>query len=383
MRRDGFTMVEMLVALMIFGIIIAGALGFYVTQNRAFALGSERAAAAQNLHYASSAVARDIAAAGTNLGPGQPFLVYAGSDVVAFNADYVSAVPDPFAVYHDPNAPAGTLIAPSENEAFTMPNAGFTYPDTTYPGIGGGTSGAEMIIFFMSPDTLTERTDDYALFRQVNGADAEMVARNLVQVESAPFFGYVRVRAPVANNPGIADVPAAQLPLRHAATIHGAAADTGQSAVIDSVRAVRLTFGSVSGMGQSESVETIRMLVWMPNANLNVPRTCGGAPIFGQALSANIDMSGGSPAVRLAWSAAVDEEQGEQDVIRYVIYRYASGQPESHEAYQSIPAGQDNYVFTDRAVAGGEEWTYAVAAQDCTPTLSQRTGASINIPGAP
>jgi prepilin-type N-terminal cleavage/methylation domain-containing protein len=379
MRTRGFTMVELLIALLVLGVITTGALGYYMSQNRAFTVGSERASATQNLLYAASAVRRDVATAGTNLGPGQPSLVYAGADVIAFNADYVSAVPDPFAVYHDADAPAGAVMGARVESAFRIPNSPVTYPDTTYPGLGTAVSGAETLVFFFAPDTLTARDDDFALYRQVNGTPPELIARDLVALDGQPFFSYVRITA-AGGVAAMADVPPADLPLRHTARAHGAAADTGAAAVIDSVRAVRLTFGSIAPGDAAASAQPARLLVWLPNASLETPRTCGSQPLFGRALNATIDNSGGMPAVRLSWSAATDEDGGEQDVMRYVIYRRRAGDAVSDEAYQSIPAGNASYLFTDRAVEAGETWIYQVAAQDCTPALSVRSTATLTIP---
>jgi hypothetical protein len=36
----------------------------------------------------------------------------------------------------------------------------------------------------------------------------------------------------------------------------------------------------------------------------------------------------------------------------------------------SIPAGLANYIYSDPAVASGQVYQYAIAAQDCTPMLS-------------
>lgn len=376
----GFTMVELMITLTVFAIVIAGAMGYYQTQNRAFAVGTERASASQNLLYTTSGLERDLAAAGTNLAPGQPFLIYGDANAIAINADLISMVPDPFAVYHDPDATVATAAGVARAQRYTLPGTSVVYPDTTYRGSGGAVTGAETIQFFFTPDTATQRTDDFSLYRQVNGAAPELVARRLVALGSEPFFTYVKLSAPASNAAGLVDVAAGSLPVRHVAPLHGSPADTGRSAVADSVRGVRVAFGTLTGTGRDEGVQSTRRVIWMPNAGLPTPRTCGGDPLFGGTLSATIDNSSGSPAVALAWPAATDETGGERDVIRYVVYRYPTGTPRPPEPYLSFPAGNASYQYVDRTVASGDRWTYAVAAQDCTPSLSTPTGTTIVVP---
>ncbi|NNM03901.1 MAG: hypothetical protein HKO65_02265 [Gemmatimonadetes bacterium] len=47
----------------------------------------------------------------------------------------------------------------------------------------------------------------------------------------------------------------------------------------------------------------------------------------------------------------------------------------------SIPAGEEDYVYQDADLVMGETYEYAVAAQDCTPSLSRMASApSVTIP---
>jgi len=80
----------------------------------------------------------------------------------------------------------------------------------------------------------------------------------------------------------------------------------------------------------------------------------------------------GEPVVQLTWNPATDENSGEKDVVRYVIWRRRLADPPftDMDPYISIPAGQPNYVYQDEDVASGDIFFYAVAAQDCTPSLS-------------
>lgn len=110
--------------------------------------------------------------------------------------------------------------------------------------------------------------------------------------------------------------------------------------------------------------------------------SCGDRPILGTGLGAAVATLGsGEPGVELVWNPATDESRGERDVVRYVIWRRSAGDPEWGDPYVSIPAGSPSYLYTDAAVAPGETYLYALAAQDCTPSLSDRTTAGpVTIP---
>jgi len=75
--------------------------------------------------------------------------------------------------------------------------------------------------------------------------------------------------------------------------------------------------------------------------------------------------------VRLQWTPSVDENSGEQDVVRYLIYRRGTSFGEDWgNPLVSIPAGADSYIYDDAAVELGSAYQYTYAAQDCTPSLS-------------
>ena len=101
MRRHathGMTLIELLVALTIFGIVITSAVAFTARQNSAFQESLVRLGALRNLRYALTTLEQDLQTLGTNVPTRQPGLLYAGGDVIVFSADYATNVPgDPFA----------------------------------------------------------------------------------------------------------------------------------------------------------------------------------------------------------------------------------------------------------------------------------------------
>jgi hypothetical protein len=291
---------------------------------------------------------------------------------IAFSADYASNVAnDVFASYIDLGAPNGQVTVPSPT--ITIPGTAVTWPDTLYLSTTGVRSPAEFLIYSFQADATTSRTDDYVLFRQINDGTPEPLARSLLRASNGdPFFTYLRRQTPVSASATLIPVPTNLLPLRHTSRFHLVPADTGASALSDSVRAVRVAFRSSNGLtGAQERIVGTRRTIEMPNAGFTLMQTCGDAPIFGQTVTATLVDLGGVYEIGLAWPAATDETSGERDVARYVIYRQQGvvgtnwGDP-----LASIPAGLANYTYSDPTVAALQTYTYAISAQDCTPMLS-------------
>lgn len=374
-RRDGFTLVEMLIALTVFGIVITIVMSFLGSTMRAFADGSRRVDSANTLLFVTGALQRDLRTVGTNVPVGQPSLVYAGRDVVVYNADYVSNVGDPFAVIQDPNAPAGQVSALAKAVAITIPGTAVTYPDTNYVN-----SPAETIMYYFRPDSSTAREDDLVLFRRVNAAAPEVVSENIVRMPDRPLLEYLRL-VPDSTGTRLGQVPNDSLPLFHSAPIHLSAADSGRFAVIDSIRGVRFNLGVTNGRtGADEQVLLHSSTVWLRNTGHTVQRTCGSPPIYNGGLTATLRAETGKWVIDLTWNAAVDETGGEEDVLRYVIWRRLITEPASPDPYLSIPGGDASYTYTDRAVELGQTLEYTIAAQDCTPSLSTKVSAVVVVP---
>lgn len=369
--RGGFTLIELLISVLVFGVILAGAMGFLSAQNNAFRRGLERMEALQNLRFTFELLETDLRSLGTNLPGDQPGLVYGGADVIAFTADHTSNLPDDiFSVYVLPEAPASEVGVPLQ--PVNLPNSTYAWPQVEYRTAAGTPSPAELLIFFLRPDSSTARDDDYILFRKVNHGTPEVVSRNLLRSGEEPFFRYFH-RREFPSAPAVLDsVPTQDLPIVHLAHRHGSTADTGRSAFADSVRAVRITMKATNGRPPPrEHTAEYTRVVRMPNAGLGLIRTCGDEPIFGGSLLAAYGTTtDGRPSVDLSWSQSVDEASGEKDVVRYVVWRRSSTDADWGNPLLSIPAGQPQYSYQDATVTPGETYRYAVAAQDCTPSLS-------------
>lgn len=375
-NRPGFSLTELMLALIVFAIAVGAVLTFFQVQLRSFGAGMERSAVTQAAQFGMSVLRREVATAGSNVPAQQPWLVYADTNVIAFHGDYASNVPDPFAVYIDPHATVGETRTLRKSDRYTLPLTSFTYPDTTYWSAPGLLSPAELIVFWFEPDTFTARTDDYVLYRRVNALPPEIVTRNVLRADSTPFLQYLRLGVDSAGQPALNQVPPGDLPFAHTVPIHNSPADTGTAARIDGVRAVRITYAVSNGRRGAEERRVNRtQLVWLRNGGLARQRTCGSPPIFTGPVTAAVDSIAGKLIVRVQWSASVDETGGEGDVIRYVLWRH-SPLSTPDDPLVSIPSGGAPYVFNDPWVQSGEEWVYSVAAQDCTPTLSAPVSTS-------
>ncbi len=385
-QEHGMTLLEMLVAMVVFSIVLGGALSVFRSQSRGFAKGADRMTVLQNVRFAMGMFETDVRTAGSGVPDIQPYLIYAGEDVVAFNANYTSNITtDVSAVYVDPDAPAGSVSALMATSTITVPNTSFVYPDTTYLQGPGINSFAETIIFFFRPDSSTTRTDDYAMYRQVNQDTPELVARNLLKNGALPFFEYFRETTALGGARTIMQVPNASLPLVHTVPIHLAPADTGAAAIVDSLRGVRLNISATNGQsGAAEQIRTISRLVRVPNAGIANRKTCGDEPLPATGLIATPGNTvTGDPLITLTWPQAVDEASGEKDVVRYVLWRRVNAQVQWGDPYLSIPSGNPTYVYADAAVITGDSYLYALAAQDCTPQLSALSIAGPVVAPAP
>lgn len=369
--RAGFTLVEILVSITVLSLILVAGMTYMSTQTRAFASSVERTTALTRSRYVSQTLQRELRSLGSGLVSGQAGLVYAGADVVAFNADFASNVAgDIFAVYVDPDAPDDQVLAPTS--AFTVPGTSFAYGGTTYLTTAGTTAPAELLVFRFELDSITAEPDDYVLYRQVNDGLREPVSDGIHRLDDAPFFQYWTGASMETGGGTFQAIADSVLPLSHDEPFHLSPADSSMSAVTDSVRAVAVRFAVWPKPDTTVFRPlTVNRMIALPNAGVQPVVSCGSAPLLGTALlSAATVLASGEPAVELSWAAAVDEGGGEADVIRYVVWRRTLPSTEWGNPMLSVPAGGAPYVYTDATVQSGSTYEYGLAAQDCTPTMS-------------
>jgi Tfp pilus assembly protein PilV len=365
------TLIEMMLALFVFSMVMAGALSFLRAQSKSFSLGTERVSMYQNTRYVLNEMEKDLRTAGAATADQQPQMIYVSSNVVAFNANYWTNTPgDVTAVYYNPDAPDSAVLSLTKAQKATIPMTTFGYPDTSYL-VSGANTQAETIVFYFVQDSTSGRTDDYLLYRKVNNLAAEVVARNVLQTSGVPFLQYYRLITPFGGGtPSLTLVAAGSLPLMHTAKIHLSPSDTGALAWIDSIRAVRVSYTVTNGKtGSSERKRQVSRMIRLPNAGLANTKSCGDPPFATPGLVASVVVIAGVPVVQLTWGQSVDEVTGEKDVERYVVWR-STAPPDWGDPLVSVPAGSATYTYTDGSVSPGTKYWYAVAAQDCSPALS-------------
>jgi prepilin-type N-terminal cleavage/methylation domain-containing protein len=380
----GFTMVELMVAMVMLSIVMGATITLLRSQTRTFRMGGERLELSQNMRYATGTIDRVLRTTGSGVANQQPMFIYGGNDVVAFNSNYTHENQDDCAVNINPDAPAGSFEILPLASAYVLPNTAFTYPAMNYTST---TCLAETIVFYFRPDSsTTDVGNDFVLMQKVNAMPAELVAKNLMAYPGRPFFQYfVHPRSlvvPPAARDSLVIAGAAGsgivLPIRHSVAIHGSPADSAldpsNSYLADSVKAVRINIRVSNGLtGAEQRVRDVSTVVALPNNGLIQLKDCGTAPLLNGALAVTPNAAGDPPSVTLQWGASFDEAAGETDVNQYNIYRRLLAEPDFGSTLLTIPAGQPPpYVFVDDGVEPLVDYVYAVGAQDCTPSESAR-----------
>lgn len=383
--RRGFTLVELLTTLLVFGVVTAAGFGYLASQSRSFRTMSERSGLVQNVRFGRDLLRQEIRTTGTNVTDLQPMIAYASDSVYAFNADLTTNVEDSVAltgaVYVDPYAPdsavgamraASATAIPGSSPAFGYPLA--DYSQNTQVFIN---SDAETITFWFAPDTTTTAAGDYLLLRRVNRMQPEILLRGVRRRAGRPFFRYWYDPSRYgAVNATLDTVPRAWLPLAKTVASRGLAPDTGTSPTtrIDQLRAVEVNYEVVSQSGTTVRSSLVNYMVPLPNTvRPRLRRICGRVPLFGRSVEADYDgPSGSEPAgIDVEWDAAVDQTGGERDVVRYVVWRREAGTIDWGEPHVTVAAtSATEYRWRDTAGEPGRSYQYAVAVQDCTPNVS-------------
>jgi type II secretory pathway pseudopilin PulG len=375
------TLVEMMIATIVFTVAIGATLSFLSAQLRSFDRRSSDSNMLQNLGFAGELMKEDLRLAGAGVPTNQPYVVYAGTGTFIYNADYASNTDSLSPAYYNPGLPSAQTEALQASDKFNLPGTSpaWGYPDSNYYATGSTTanSPAETIAWFFSPDSSTADPNDYVLYRQVNNNPPEPVVRSVYQTSGLNFFKYYYQRVPAAGtaSSSLDSVPTAWMPLKHSIGYHGAPADTGAVSRIDSLARVDVSFTVTNGRtAVTQRSRAITFSIPLPNAGVAPVTNCGSPPILGTSVAGTWVIYATTPpdtVMRLTWSQATDETTGERDVRSYVIWRRVHGATTWDEPIATVPAGSTTPQWDDQtAVQGGAGYDYALAAQDCTPALS-------------
>ena len=381
-NRRAMSLLELLIAIVIMGVVMGAAMNFFIGQSKSFRRGASDVTLLQNLRFGADLLNQHFRSVGANTTSGQPPIIYADANTFSFNADYATiADSDHFAIYYTPNAPAGETVAIRFADQITIPGTGaVVYPTGDYLAAPGVMSPAEMITFWFAPDTETTRSDDYVLFRQVNNSAPEAVVRNVLK-DTVPFFRYLFLNDS-ANLKIMDTVQAGDLPLVYSDSVplkiwH-----------LKGLRAVIVSYIVTNGLsGPAERTRPMSLVAPFPNLADHELQTCGNDPV---AMTAPTITTTDSISVDVAWTADGDETSGERDIMNYLLWRRPVGDTVWQAPFFSMPAGTPpNYTYHDSSIPQSPDsvvhWEYAVAAQDCTPSYSGavRSVGSVPIKKAP
>lgn len=377
--RRGFTLLEMMISISVSLLVLAVVVPFFRAQVIAVTTHSGRMDAEQNVRFGASVIDRELRVAGVGVVGSQPLIVQAAPNAITFSVDFASrSLADLGSVYYDPDLPPGAVVSLTPASAIVLPLSSMVYPDTSYAQAGGAPSAAETISFWVEPDTSADGAGLYALYRRVNNVPAALVAKGIFVPPGEPVFRYFK-----ADSLGsVVEIQQSLLPIYHTAPIHGSPADSLRSALTDSIRIVRVRLtGKHTDRNGKVSTRTVDSGIRIMNSGLLQFSTCGDLPRFDGPASAALVDPPPAPRIVVAWPPSTDEATGEEDVQRYAIYRRDPGAVEWGEPYASVPAGNQAYEFSDAGVKPGEQWIYAVAAQDCSAQLSPlRATGTVVIP---
>ena len=364
--RRGVTLIEMMIAIILFVSVFGLAVPFFRVQTRSVSASAGRLDALQTARYAQNAIDRDLRVAGTGVLAKQPMIVQAAANAVTFNADLTTNDTLDFnAVFYDPDVDSTMSVSMSAAHATTLPLSSVLYPQADYTDASGAPGTAETISYWVEPDSASGRSDQYVLYRSVNGQGKRVVAAGLIVPAGHAFFTYFRSDSVSPLD----SIRTADLPLYHSAAIHGSPSDTGKAAWPDAIRAVGMT---VTGIYQDPDkgpiLRTVQTTTRLLNAGMLQSTVCGDPPLPPTGQTATYEATP-SPAVTIQWSASVDQDNGEKDVARYLIFKRPVGSSSWGEAITSLQAALSSYTFDDTDLSNGT-WEYGIAAQDCSPANS-------------
>lgn len=361
--REGFTLVEMVVAVTLTLAVFAITIPFVRAQSRALGANAGRLEAEQISRFAQRAIDQELrVAAGDS---GQPVLVQAGGMSISFNANVLASDDtDPVALSVESGAASTLTMSWRVADAAVLPRTTVTYPTTDYPAADGGVSRVETIHYFLHPDTISGRQDVYVLYRRVNARDSVPVVRGVYVPTGQTFFSYQRL-----VNGALTDIPAANLPL------------LWTDADIEDIRTVVIRSGGFFRNRQTNT-DVVRTASWMsalPGRVREVAASCAGAPGEAGNFVAQKSASTARPfQVLLTWDRSPDDGDATTNATKYVVERRLSTSNTWVGILTLSAAEFDGYEWTDNMpLVESGTYEYAIRVVGCGGEFSPRSVNSI------
>jgi len=386
-RARGFTLAEVLVALTLTGIIGAVAVPFFVKQMRSVVVTAGNLDSQQSASFALNTLDHDLRIAGVGTSTNQPQLIEASRYEVGFNSNLVTSDSTDTtslltAGYYDPSVAAAQTTSLDSTQAISMPLTPLLTGSTNYPKLdyyqsSGLKSVAQTIIYYFATDTSSGAIPTtYALWRKVNTGTPTLLARGL---DTSSKFQYLLPAtylsaADSLEVDSIVPVGWRSFPwyFSYAAGNTLTSADTLLSAISQISVQLKAVYQDEFGHRHYRSVsEAVPLL----NSGLSHIAGCGAAPGAPATFAATARPAGDS--VHLHWSRSPDEGGGQNDVQDYVVYRRAEPST-TWSAVITVPTGASDTSAVDTGLPGsGQKYDYALAAEDCTPSMSSITSTTV------
>jgi prepilin-type N-terminal cleavage/methylation domain-containing protein len=409
-RARGFTLVELLLAIVVAAFVAIAGVVVFSGQNRASSQQRRQVDSQQNARAAMDVLVREIRQAGADVDKfhKQTTLVDCGPYQVVFNADVRGGVGGDEAMQATVAVPLsdGTAYSPGdfleENlENLTRFNNGAETIRLTLDATGDG--------HVTAADSCTDTSipGDFRLVRQVDGAEAETVA-----------YG---VRGPLALPDGTLPLPlfqywglfggSAQLKLWGDTSADGSLSQAEIGAItpvtraeLKNVRQITITTETLaddkSHSAASRQASSTRFTTTLQPADIGINKAnlnaCGDPPDSPLNLLAADTPDDGGSSITLTFAASFDDYSGEKDVAQYSIYRRRVGQPTfGAPIYNMKATGATTYTFVNsefnskRAEDAPEDavqYEYFVTAWDCEPQESNPSviaGPVMSVPNGP
>ena len=105
---------------------------------------------------------------------------------------------------------------------------------------------------------------------------------------------------------------------------------------------------------------------------------CAGTQIAGTTAVA-VSTIGPGPhvtKVTVSWSSSLDQDAGEKDVGRYMVFKKSTASPDWGSPIADLAASQTTYSLDDTTLPLGS-WVYGIVAQDCSPNNSSFTPTNV------
>ncbi|MBD3179040.1 MAG: prepilin-type N-terminal cleavage/methylation domain-containing protein [Candidatus Latescibacteria bacterium] len=413
-NKEGFTLVEMMIALFVGALLILISYNVLVTQNKAADAQNSYINAQQNSRVAIESMEKELRLAGLNVDDfnGQPIFIDAAPYQVVFNSDISRGV--------------SGVLGMTVNQSLML-HDGTQYTPGIYPGEKIGSllrynNNAETIKYTLDQNDNgivdqsdrymeTRNPEDYALYREENGTRKDIIAYGIRGKETYPdgqfpqpmfkYWGDYNSDGVVTlwgDNDGDGVLSQAEV------AALGAVPQAGLDKIID----VEITVEAESDLmdagysgphsmaGAPRQYRSVIMTSKVRPRNVATSsanfHACGDPPGAPSSLSAVDTPTDDGRSITLSFNASPDELGGEEDVHKYTIYRRNASDQNWACIGSKVVTGNSSYNYDDdeSTLAGGpeigESYYYFVTAWDCRPqesSPSNTAGPVQPIPNGP